>query len=336
MNKAELISKLIEKKYQEVMHPEVALRPLNAIGNIFNQGPVIDYLQANPMLLNGFKPIDDFSHSIVIGITSDGYVVKIAFKSQKIIKIVFEEQNPFLKRIKLTLAYDGTNYSGFQRQSTLDTIQSRIENALLEMTGKQIVIHGASRTDAGVHAYGQVIHFDTDLSIPEDKWVIALNNLLPKDIRVNTAETVSQLFHSRFDVVSKEYRYVLNLGEFSPFTRQYEWTVPYSFDLDVLKQEINKIEGTHDFSSFCKGEKDSKIRTIFETKVEQEENRIYLTFIGNGFLHNMIRILVMALINIASKRIDKDILTIIEMKNRNLTKQLAPSNGLYLMKVNYQ
>lgn len=335
MIKAKLVEGLLSGDYQTVLHPEVALRPIDIKGNIFNQEPVIQYLTEHPCLLQGFKPIDDFSHGIVIGMTSENTIVKIAFKNNLIVKIVFEEKNPSIRRIKLTLEYDGTNYAGFQRQSTLDTIQLRLETALLEMTARQIVVYGASRTDAGVHAYGQVVHFDTELSIPDDKWVIALNNLLPKDIRIKTAETVSQLFHSRFDVVSKEYRYVLNLGEFSPFTRFYEWTVPYPFDIEILKQEIKKIEGTFDFTSFCKGDKESKVRTIYNTSVTQENDKIILTFIGNGFLHNMIRILVMALINIASKRINADILTILELKNRNLTKQLAPSCGLYLVKVNY-
>lgn len=335
MIKEQLIEGLLTGDFCKVLHPEVALRPIDMQGNIFNQEPVIQYLKENPNLLQGFKPIDDFSHGIVIGFTPENNIVKIAFKNNLIVKIVFEEQNPLIRRIKLTLEYDGTNYAGFQRQSTLDTVQSRLEAALFEMTARQVIVHGASRTDAGVHAYGQVVHFDTELSIPEDKWVIALNNLLPKDIRIKTAETVSQLFHSRFDVVSKEYQYVLNLGKFSPFTRFFEWTVPYEFDLNILKQEIKKIEGTHDFTSFCKGDKESKVRTIYSTSVTQENDIIILTFIGNGFLHNMIRILVMALINIASKRIDSDIITILEAKNRNMTKQLAPSCGLYLVKVNY-
>ena len=335
MIKQQLIEGLVLGNYLEVLHPEVALRPLNNTGNLFNQDAVIQYLEEHPTILKGFKPTEDYTHNVVNGITFEGNVVKIAFKNNKISKIVIEAQNPNIQRIKLTIEYDGTLYSGFQRQSSLDTIQARLENALLEMTSRPTVIYGASRTDAGVHAYGQVVHFDTELTIPQDNWVIALNSLLPKDIRVKTAETVSQLFHSRFDVVSKEYRYVLNMGEFTPFTRFFEWTVSNNFDIEVLKQELKKIEGTHDFSSFCKGDKDSKVRTIYETRFEKINDKLYLTFIGNGFLHNMIRILVMTLVKIASKQIDADILTILNLKNRDMTKQLAPSSGLYLVKVNY-
>jgi len=335
MNHLELIDGLLKGNYQSVLHAAVALRPIDYAGNIFDQIPVIDYLNLHPFLLKGFKITDEFDSDNIIGLTEANHLVKLSFKNNKIQKIVIQKPNPLIKRIKLIIQYDGTNYAGFQRQSKLETIQSQLESAISQVNGKFTIVNGASRTDAGVHAFGQVVHFDTELEIPLDKWVVILNNSLPKDIRVKTAEWVSQLFHSRFDVMSKEYRYVLNLGQYSPFTRLYEWNVTNPIDFELLNQELKKLEGTHDFTSFCKGDKSSKIRTIYETKIERIDDKVYLTFIGNGFLHNMIRIIVAVLIGIASHRIKSDIDTILESKSRKVTKYLAPSSGLYLVKINF-
>ncbi len=334
MNRHVLIERLLSGEYEAVLLETVALRPIDE-ANIFDINPVTDYLNNHPSLFKGFKITHDDESENIIGLTEENNLVKLSFKNNKIQKIVIHQPNPLLKRIKLTLEYDGTNYAGFQRQSKLITIQSELERAVSEINNQKTNVFAASRTDSGVHAYGQVVHFDTELDIPLDKWVIALNNCLPKDIRVKTAELVSQLFHSRFDVVSKEYRYVLNLGQYSPFTRLYEWHIPYSLDLDVLNQELKKIEGTHDFTSFCKGDKSSKVRTIYETRLERIGDQIILTFIGNGFLHNMIRIIVAVIVGIASKRINSEIDSILESKSRKVTKYLAPSSGLYLVKVNY-
>ncbi len=334
MNRNELIAGLLKGEYDAVLSRDVALKP--AIGpNVFDKYNVIPALISNPRLFIGFHIVDDLDSISIIASNEDLDIIKISFKNDLIVKLVFRTPDPAFKRIRLLIAYDGTEFSGFQRQSELRSVQSELEIAVSTINGIRTTINGASRTDSGVHAYGQVVHFDTPLDITDDKWKLILNNLLPEDVRILEVKAVSQLFHSRYDVAFKEYRYVLNLGEYSPFTRKYEWTLPHPLDLDLFAKELKKFEGTHDFTSFCKGEKATKVRTIYETKMELKDNRLYITFIGNGFLHNMIRIMMSLLVNIATGKLDCDVTQVIQEKNRVHTNHMAPASGLYLVRIQY-
>lgn len=264
-----------------------------------------------------------------------GHLIKCFARDNRIGKIIEFNPDDVRQRIKLVIEYDGTEFSGFQIQPNVRTVQGELMDVLTTINNRPTGVAGASRTDAGVHALGQTVHFDTKYDFSEAKWLMILNHALPRDIHVKTVEKVHPTFHCRFDVESKEYRYVINLGEYSPLKRKYEWTPGKTLDLFKMENELSKLMGTHDFSSFCKGENESTIRTIYEASMSIRNEHLYLTFIGNGFLHNMIRLIVGALVEIASNQTDVDITTIISTKSRTHTQNLAIGGGLYLVKVTY-
>jgi tRNA pseudouridine38-40 synthase len=245
-----------------------------------------------------------------------------------------------MQRYKCIISYDGSGFSGYQVQPNKRTVQSEFESALAKMhKGETIRISGSGRTDAGVHAKAQVIHFDSPLVIPEAKWEAALNALLPEDISVLAVEKANERFHARFDAQGKEYRYFLYLStKRDPFRRNYAYQYPYSLDIAAMKQASNYLLGTHDFSSFCsaKTEVEDKVRTIETIDITAEDNLITFRFIGNGFLYNMVRILVGTLLEVgAEKRQPADILGILEKKDRIYAGKTAPAQGLYLWRVIY-
>jgi tRNA pseudouridine38-40 synthase len=245
-----------------------------------------------------------------------------------------------MQRWKCIISYDGTNFSGYQVQPDKRTVQSELEDRLAKLhKGKEIKVFASGRTDAGVHAKGQVIHFDSPLSIPEEKWPIALNSLLPDDLVVLSAEKVSSDFHARFAVRGKEYRYFLHLSSSrDPFSRNYACHYPYPLKLDAMQAAAEYLLGTHDFTSFCsaKTEVEDKVRTINKVCFSIEEDMLTIQFIGTGFLYNMVRILVGTLLEIGSgERRPEVIHEILTGKDRRLAGKTAPAHGLYLWKVFY-
>lgn len=245
-----------------------------------------------------------------------------------------------MQRYKCIISYDGTWFSGYQVQPNKRTIQSEIETVLTKMhKGRNIKITGSGRTDAGVHAKGQVLHFDSPLSIPEEKWEMALNSLLPEDISVMSVEKVHERFHARFDTSGKEYRYFLNISrKRDPFQRNFAYQYPYPLDLEAMEEASQYLLGEHDFSSFCsaKTEVEDKVRTIEKIEISQEGERLSFRFIGNGFLYNMVRILVGTLLEVGSgDRKPTEILDILEKKDRRYAGKTAPGHGLYLWEVFY-
>lgn len=246
-----------------------------------------------------------------------------------------------MNRLKCSISYDGTNFSGFQIQPNDRTIQGDIENALKKLhKGEDIRIQASGRTDAGVHAYGQVIHFDSPLIIPTASWINALNTLLPADIVVNDVEGVDENFHARYNVVKKEYRYFLiNDKNRNVFRKDYSYHYPYPIKLDQLIEATKYLLGTHDFTSFCstKTDKENKIRTIKEIEVSKDGNEIVFRFVGNGFLYNMVRIIVGTLLKVGQGKLSpKDIEMILQQKDRQSAGKTAPAHGLYLWKVWYE
>lgn len=245
-----------------------------------------------------------------------------------------------MQRYKCVIAYDGTSFFGYQIQPQKTTVQSELESALTKIhKGQPVRVVASGRTDAGVHAKGQVIHFDTMLNIPQDKWVVALNSLLPEAISVLQVEQVPPGFHSRFDAIAKEYRYFIFPAKVrDPFSRNYAYQYPYSLDISKMKAASKLLLGTHDFTSFCsaKTEVSDRVRTINEIEIFHEDELIVFRFVGNGFLYNMVRILVGTLIEIGSNQ--RDYLTIpqtIAAKDRGAAGKTAPAHGLYLWKVFY-
>jgi tRNA pseudouridine38-40 synthase len=247
-----------------------------------------------------------------------------------------------MPKISCIIAYDGTNYSGYQIQPQKRTVQGEIEGALMKIhKGEQIRIHASGRTDTGVHAKGQTIHFDTSLHIPGNSWKKALNTLLPNDVYVHHSEEVSADFHARYDVVEKEYRYIVqNTIDPDIFKRNYVWHYPYKLNIQAIQEACNYFEGTHDFTTFSSAKatvKGNKIRTLYEVSCQQENDQIVFVFRGSGFLYNMVRILVGTLLDVGQEKIKPSaIMDMLESKDRNKAGKTAPPQGLYLWMVRYQ
>jgi tRNA pseudouridine38-40 synthase len=205
--------------------------------------------------------------------------------------------------------------------------------------GSPVKISASGRTDAGVHAKGQVIHFDSPLSLPVEKWELALNSMLPEDISVLSVKEADPAFHARFDANGKEYRYYLNQSpKRDPFQRNYAFHYPYPLNLEAMREASAYLLGTHDFSSFCSArtEVEDKVRTIKTIEILQDEEKVSFHFIGNGFLYNMVRILVGTLIEVGSgKRKSEEIMEILEKRDRRYAGKTAPGQGLYLWQVLY-
>ena len=242
-------------------------------------------------------------------------------------------------RVKVVTEYDGSNYSGWQRQINSDkTIQQEIENSLYKLTGRKIVIHGAGRTDAGVHAVGQVFHFDDD-AIPPDRYAGALNSKLPHDIRAISSEAVSDDFHSRFDAKGKRYRYrIINQKRPIVIQRNYAWRVYQELDLDKMRTAANDLLGEHDFASFMAARSfvHTSVREIHSVDIHKNDNDITIDVVGNGFLRSMVRIITGTLIEMGHGQRDyRSMSKIIADKNRLSAGVTAPASGLYLMEVYY-
>ena len=244
-------------------------------------------------------------------------------------------------RIKATVAYDGTNFSGYQSQPNMRTVQSDIDKALRKMH-KDDTIHSVAsgRTDAGVHALGQVIHFDTPLSLTEESWVTALNVLLPKDIRILTAQQVSVEFHARYSAKGKTYQYRWSRKPIhSPFERNYSVHLgKWNPDIERMKEGAVRLLGTHDFTSFCsaKTATSSKVRTIRSLEIVEEGHELVLTIEGDGFLYNMVRTIAGVLYAVGIGWDEpRDVTEILQARDRKRAGKTAPAHGLYLMSVTY-
>ena len=243
---------------------------------------------------------------------------------------------------KLTVQYDGTRYHGFQRQPNLLTIQGTIEKALAIMTkGQPVNLVAAGRTDAGVHALGQVISFAYPGNIPADKMVKALNSLMPRDILFVGGVIAVPDFNARFDALGKIYEYRVALGRYTnPFLRLYTGHYPFALDLSKIQTALLDVIGTHNFASFeaSGGVIRNKVRTIYTADLDTTNypQEIKFIFHGDGFLYNMVRIMVATLLEIGRGRRDvHDFLRLYQVQDRQQARLTAPASGLYLKKVFY-
>ncbi|MEK6727727.1 MAG: tRNA pseudouridine(38-40) synthase TruA [Candidatus Omnitrophota bacterium] len=252
------------------------------------------------------------------------------------------------RNIRLEIEYDGTRYNGWQVQRRnkndnsklrLRTIQETLENTLRKILQEKIRIIVSGRTDAGVHAKAQVANFKTKSTIALWKLQKALNALLPKDISISKAEDASFNFNSRFDAKSKIYRYtILNSPHPSALLRRYTYHCPHQLNIRLMQKEAKTILGRHDFKSFQASEKRerSSIRTIKKLSIVREQDLIYIYFIGNGFLYNMVRNIVGTLFEIGRGRLARGSLKkILAAKDRKLAGPLVAARGLCLIKVEY-
>lgn len=246
-------------------------------------------------------------------------------------------------RLKAIVSYDGSSFSGYQVQPGKRTVQLELERVLCAMhKGEVMKVVASGRTDAGVHAIGQVIHFDSPLVLPMDRWRKALNVQLPHDIRILSVEQVRNDFHARYDATGKTYRYIWSLNEVhSPFERNYSVHAgSYEPNIELMKEATIHLLGTHDFSSFCASNTSVKdfVRTVHSIKLEvkQESNQLHMVINGNGFLYNMVRIIAGTLweIAIGKKSVD-ELRFIVESCDRKNAGKTAPAHGLYLENVEY-
>ncbi|HHZ02997.1 MAG TPA: tRNA pseudouridine(38-40) synthase TruA [Tissierellia bacterium] len=245
-----------------------------------------------------------------------------------------------VRNIKLIIAYDGTDYYGWQTQLNRPTIQETIEGAIEVITREKVDLIGSGRTDSGVHALGQVANFKATTKIPEEKIKIALNANLPPDIRILESKDVSMDFNSRFDALDKTYMYqIYNDRVGNPFYTRYSYFVPKNLNLKEMEEALKLIVGTHDFKAFMASGSSVKttVRTVYEANLIKENNLIKIYIRGNGFLYNMVRIIAGTIIDIGKGL--KDISCIekaLTEKDRTLLGQTAPAKGLFLMCVNYK
>lgn len=251
------------------------------------------------------------------------------------------------RNIKLLIAYDGTEYSGWQRQKHTHTIQGEIERFLVRMTGEDILLNGAGRTDAGVHADGMVAHFITTSRVSCDDLQRGLNAMLPGAIRILSTEVVAASFHARFSAVGKEYQYEIYTGKIHPpRLRLHTLHVTCQLDLPSIQRCLDQLQGTHDFSSFeNSGSRDKEassgrgaVRTIHSARLlEKSAELLFLQFKGDGFLRNMIRNLVGTLLEVGKGKISpEEFAEVLAAKDRSMAGPTAPAHGLHLKKVLYQ
>lgn len=245
-----------------------------------------------------------------------------------------------MKRIKLTIAYDGTNYCGWQIQPNGITIEEVINKALQKLTGEPILVIGASRTDSGVHAMGNVAVFDTETSIPPERIAMALNQRLPEDIVIVKSEEVPLDFHPRYCDCSKTYEYhIINTRIPIPTKRLTNYFVSYNLNLDHMRQAASYLVGEHDFVSFCNVRTDveNTVRTITALDILEHGNEITIRITGNGFLYNMVRIIVGTLIRVGRGFYTPEkVKEILEAKDRKAAGVTAPAHGLMLMEIEYK
>ena len=244
-----------------------------------------------------------------------------------------------MKRIKLTIAYDGTNYCGWQIQPNGVTIEEVLNKALTKMMGEEIVVIGASRTDSGVHAVGNVAVFDTETTIPAEKIAVALNQKLPDDIVITKSEEVAPDFHPRYCDCSKTYEYhIINTRIPIPTKRLTNYFVSYVLDIDKMRQAASYLVGEHDFVSFCNVRTDveNTVRTITMLDILTNGNEITIRITGNGFLYNMVRIIVGTLIRVGRGFYEPEkVKEILEAKDRKAAGVTAPAHGLVLVEIKY-
>lgn len=244
-----------------------------------------------------------------------------------------------IRNIKLTIEYDGKDLNGWQKQNDKLNIQGEIEKAIQNVLNEKVDLIATGRTDAGVHSLGQVANFKTSSDMPITKMPIAINSQLRKSIRIINAEEVDRNFHSRYNCKKKTYRYIINNSEQgSAIYRNLEYHVPQKLNINKMKEAIKYFEGEHDFKAFKSsgGSGKTTIRTIYKAEIKQENNRIIIELTGNGFLYNMVRIIVGTLLDVGTGKIDANqIPEIIESKDRQMAGKTVPPQGLYLVSVEF-
>ena len=249
-----------------------------------------------------------------------------------------------MRNLKIILAYDGTDFCGWQVQPNAPSIQGMVASAIGRVTGEKVLPQGSGRTDAGVHALAQVATFAVESVIPAANLVIALNDVLPPAVRILQCDEVPGDFHARKSAIAKTYRYRMYRGDICPpFLARYVWHYPYPLDFGAMAEAAELVQGEHDFSSFAavdpeRGKEDpvSNVRTVFSSSWRQGEEEFVYEIRGNGFLHHMVRNLVGTFLLLGKGTLKpKDITRILGARDRSAAGATAPASGLYLVSVEY-
>ena len=244
-----------------------------------------------------------------------------------------------MRNIKLTIEYDGKPYNGWQKQPNKPNIQGEIERAIYNITKEEVDLIGSGRTDAGVHALGQVANFKTNSNIPIEKLALAINSQLKNSIIIKKAEEVDERFHSRYNAKHKTYRYIINNSPCgTAIYRNLEYCFPIKLDVAKMQEAAKYFEGEHDFKAFKSSGTSAKnsVRTIYNASVKQKGEKIIIELTGNGFLYNMVRIISGTLLDVGLQKIKpEEIKNIIEEKDRQKAGKTLPAHGLYLVEVKY-
>ena len=246
------------------------------------------------------------------------------------------------RNIRLTIEYDGSRYQGWQRlggDSNANTIQGKLESVLSKMTGEDVNINGSGRTDAGVHAYGQVANFHTDCMMSVNEIKDYLTKYLPSDIGIVEVSEASERFHSRLNAKEKTYLYRIAIpGVQNVFERKYLWYFPETLDIKKMEEAASLLIGTHDFKGFSsiKKTKKSTVRSIYNIEIKKTKKEIQISYTGNGFLHKMVRILTGTLVEVGCGKIKpEDITKALKSTKRSDAGITAPPQGLFLVSVEY-
>ncbi|AEM79570.1 tRNA pseudouridine(38-40) synthase TruA [Thermoanaerobacter wiegelii] len=244
-----------------------------------------------------------------------------------------------MRNVMIVVEYDGTNYHGWQYQENAVTVQEVLQKAIKKVTGEEVNLIGASRTDTGVHALYQVANFRTNTKIPAEKLPYALNSVLPDDIVVVQAKDVEDSFHARYSAKRKRYKYIILNRKFPmPTMRNYCWHISYPLSIEKMKKAASYLIGTHDFSAFkaSGSSKTSTIRTVYDLTIEKNEEFINIEIEANGFLYNMVRIIVGTLSYVGLGKIEEnEVYDILKSRDRTKAGITAPPQGLYLIKIMY-
>lgn len=242
-----------------------------------------------------------------------------------------------IRRLLFTIKYDGTGYHGWQVQSNAVTVQEVFQNAVEKVFNKRLDVKGCSRTDSGVHANMYCVSLDCESDISCENAVLALNTYLPSDIAVISCSEVSDDFHPRYNCKSKQYVYKIYNGKIrNPFCRNYAYYYRYNIDADLLNSAAQSFVGTYDYAAFCsvKSDVEDTVRTVYSASVKREGDYVIFTVEADGFLYNMVRIMVGTLLFVNEGKIDS-IKEVIKSKDRKRAGKTAPPQGLYLNKVSY-
>lgn len=239
-------------------------------------------------------------------------------------------------RYLISVSYNGSKYFGFQRLDKKKTVQGELEKVLTKLNKTVVYVKGAGRTDRGVHAKDQGVHFDLSVDIPPERLVDAINSMVDDGIHVNSAKIVDDNFHARFDVKQKQYTYIINMGKYNAIYDDFIYNYNRELNIKDMKKAIKYFKGGHSFEAFTSGERESYNSIIYDVKIRRKKDYLYITFVGKSFYRYMVRNMVGALMLVGQGKEKPEIIKDFLNKNEKVTNYTTvPANGLYLENVEY-